>query len=144
VTLYARSKNITASSSEVSYAELDGAEFVFGMQIQKITDEGPVFLRAIFDEENNIVGYEEEPVQVEADSTIISISQVPRAKLIRTTEGLEPTDRGLLAVDENYMTTRPGVFGAGDVVSGAKTVVHAVDAAKKAADAMIRYMESGA
>ena len=144
VTLYARSKNITASSSEVSYAELDGAEFVFGMQIQKISDEGPVFLRAIFDEENNIVGYEEEPVQVEADSTIISISQVPRAKLVRTTEGLEPTDRGLLAVDENYMTTRPGVFGAGDVVTGAKTVVHAVDAAKKAADAMIRYMESGA
>ena len=38
VTLYARSKNVTASSSEVAYAELDGAEFVFGMQIEKITD----------------------------------------------------------------------------------------------------------
>lgn len=39
------------------------------------------------------------------------------------------------------MTTRPGVFAAGDVVTGAKTVVHAVDGAKKAAEAMIRYME---
>lgn len=141
VTLYARSKNVTASSSERSYAELDGAEFVFGMQIEKITDEGPVFRRAIFNEADEIVGYADEPVQVQADSTIISISQVPRRKLARTTDGLALTERGLLAVDENYMTTRPGVFGAGDVVTGAKTVVHAVDGAKKAAEAMIRYME---
>ena len=141
VTLYARSKRVTASSSEVSYTELDGAEFVFGMHIEKITEEGPVFKKAIFDENDQIVGYEEEPVQVHADSTIISISQVPRKKLARTTEGLELTERGLLEVDENYMTTRPGVFGAGDVVTGAKTVVHAVDGAKKAAEAMIRYME---
>ena len=141
VTLYARSKNVTASSSEVSYAELDGAEFVFGMQIEKITDEGPVFRRAIFDNNNKISGYEETPVQVQANSTIISISQVPRRKLVRTTDGLNLTDRGLLAVDDGYMTTRPGVFAAGDVVTGAKTVVHAVDGAKKAAEAMIRYME---
>ena len=74
VTLYARSKNVTASSSEVSYAELDGAEFVYGMQIQEITEQGPVFRRSIFDEEDRVIGSEEELIQVEADSTIISIS----------------------------------------------------------------------
>ena len=141
VTLYARSKNVTASSSEVSYAELDGAEFVFGMQIEKITDEGPMFRKAIFDENDQIVAYEEEPVQIHVDSTVISISQVPRAKLVRTTDGLDAGERGTLTVDENYMTTRPGVFAAGDVVTGAKTVVHAVEGAKKAAEAMIQYME---
>ena len=142
VTLYARSKNVTASSSEVSYTELDGAEFVFGMQIQKITDEGPVFSKAIFDENDKIVGFEEEPVQVQADSTVISISQVPRGKLVRTTDDLTADENGTLIVDEEYMTTRPGVFAAGDVVTGAKTVVHAVDGAKKAAAAMIRWMEN--
>ena len=142
VTLYARSKNVTASSSEVAYAELDGAEFVFGMQIEKITDEGPVFKKAIFDGNDQIVGYEDEPVQVHADSTIISISQTPRRKLVRTTDGLEAGDGGRLIVDENYMTTRPGVFAAGDIITGAKTVVHAVDGAKKAAEAMIRYIDS--
>ncbi len=142
VTLYARSKNVTASSSEVSYAELDGAEFVFGMQIQKITEEGPVFLKAIFDENDKIVGFEDEPVLMPADSTVISISQVPRGKLVRTTDGLDADEHGTLIVDENCMTTRPGVFAAGDVVTGAKTVVHAVDGAKKAAEAMIRYMEA--
>ncbi|MBR1457688.1 MAG: NAD(P)-dependent oxidoreductase [Oscillospiraceae bacterium] len=142
VTLYARSKHVTASSSEVSYAELDGAEFVFGMQILEITDDGPVFARAVFNEEDEVVGYEEEPVQIHADSTVICVSQVPRAKLVRTTVGLDAGERGTLTVDENYMTTREGVFAAGDVVTGAKTVVHAVEGAKKAAEAMIRYMEA--
>ena len=96
---------------------------------------------SVFDENNRVIGYEDELIQVEADSTIISISQVPRAKLARTTEGLEIGANGLLPVDENCMTTRPGVFGAGDVVTGAKTVVHAVEGAKRAAEAMVRYME---
>ena len=77
-----------------------------------------------------------------ADSTVISISQVPRGKLVRTTSGLEAGERGTLTVDENFMTTRPGVFAAGDVVTGAKTVVHAVQDAKLAAQAMMRYMEA--
>lgn len=142
VTLYARGNEIAASSHEVSYATLDGAEFVFGMQIDSINEKGPVFKKTILDEEESIIGEEEELIQVEADSTIISISQGPRKKLIRTTFGLEGSDKGLLIVDDNYMTTKPGVFAAGDVITGSKTVVHAVDGAKKAAEAMIQYMEN--
>ncbi|MBR0094744.1 MAG: NAD(P)-dependent oxidoreductase [Synergistaceae bacterium] len=141
VTLYAMGKEIAASSHEVAYAKLDGAEIETGMQVQEITDRGPVFKRTIYGENDEIIGTEDELIQVEADSTIISISQVPRAKLVRTTSGLMAGDNGLLIVDENYMTTREGVFAAGDVVTGAKTVVHAVEGAKKAAEAMIRYME---
>ena len=79
-------------------------------------------------------------MQVRADATVIAVSQVPRHKLVHTTDGLELTENGLLAVDENYMTTRPGVFGAGDVITGAKTVVHAVEGAKRAAEAIDRYL----
>ena len=141
VMLFSRDNTIAASSNEVSYARLDGAEFIFGKQIHHITEEGPVFQNAIMDENGNVTGYADELELVEADSTIISISQVPRTKLVRTTDGLESTEGGVLIVDENYMTTRPGVFAAGDVVTGAKTVVHAVEAAKTAAQAMMRYME---
>lgn len=140
VTLYAMGKEIAASSSEVAYAELDGAEIQTGMQIQEITEKGPVFKRTIYGENDEIIGAEDELIQVEADSTIIAISQIPRGKLVRTTSGLTAAENGLLIVDDNYMTTRLGVFAAGDVVTGAKTVVHAVDGAKKAADSMIRYM----
>ncbi len=140
VTLYAMGKEIAASSSEVAYAELDGAEIETGMQIQEITEKGPVFKRTIYGENDEIIGAEDELIQVEADSTIIAISQIPRGKLVRTTSGLTAAENGLLIVDDNYMTTREGVFAAGDVVTGAKTVVHAVDGAKKAAASMMRYM----
>ena len=141
VTLYARGTRAAASSHEISYAQLDGAEFVFGKEIRRITEQGPVFSNSILDENGKAIGFEEEEEQVEADSTIISISQGPRRKLIRTTVGLEGSDRGLLIVDENGMTTKPGVFAAGDVTTGSKTVVHAVEGAKIAAMGMIRYME---
>lgn len=120
VTLYARGTRAAASSHEISYAQLDGAEFVFGKEIRRITEKGPVFSNSILDENGKAIGFEEEEEQVEADSTIISISQGPRRKLIRTTVGLEGSDRGLLIVDENGMTTKPGVFAAGDVTTGPK------------------------
>ena len=141
VTMYARGTRVAASSHEVEYTKLDGAEFAFGYAIQSINEKGPVFKKSILDEEGKVIGTEDELIQIEADSTIISISQGPRRKLIRTTLGLEGGDNGLLIVDENYMTTKEGVFAAGDVISGSKTVVHAVDGAKKAAEAMIKYME---
>lgn len=140
VTLYAMGKEIAASSSEVAYAKLDGAEIETGMQVQEITERGPVFKRTKYGENDEIIGTEDELIQTDADSTIISISQIPRAKLVRTTSGLLAGDNGLLIVDENYMTTKRGVFAAGDVVTGAKTVVHAVDGAKKAAEAMKKFM----
>lgn len=141
VTLYARGRHSSASSSEREYAQLDGAQFVFGKQIWKITEKGPVFKTSIFDENNKVVGYEDGLEQVEADSTVISISQVPRREFASSTEGVDSSENGMILVDENMMTTRTGVFAAGDVVTGAKTVVHAVEGAKKAADSMIRFME---
>ncbi|MBR0104111.1 MAG: FAD-dependent oxidoreductase, partial [Firmicutes bacterium] len=107
----------------------------------KITPEGPVFKIAVFDEKGNVTGYEDSLLQVKADSTILAVSQAPKNKLINTTEGLKANGRGLLITDENCMTTCEGIFGAGDVVHGSNTVVAAVDEAKKAAEAMMRYME---
>ena len=142
VTMYAKADRVAASANEVSYAQLDGAELETGMQIQAINESGPVFKRAIRDESGAIVGYDDKLIQVRADATVIAVSQVPRHKLVHTTDGLELTENGLLAVDDNYMTTRPGVFGAGDVITGAKTVVHAVEGAKRAAAAIARYLSA--
>ena len=141
VTLYAVGKAVTASSSEMSYAMLEGAEVVYGKAIASITPQGPVFKTAVFDEKDEIVGYEPEEEQVDADATIICISQGPKNKLILTTAGLQGSDEGLLITNDRHMTTREGVFAAGDVVHGPKTVVHAVEEAKKAAAAMMDYME---
>lgn len=142
VTLYARSKHISASSQELAYAKLEGAEFVFGKAIEAFNEKGPLFRQTIFDEDDNVIGYEETVEQVYADSVIISISQGPKNKLILTTEGLLGNEKGFLITDETGMTSCDGVFAAGDVVHGSKTVVHAVVEAKKAAWSMIDYMQN--
>lgn len=143
VMLFARGKNASASSHEMSYAKLDGAEFIFGKQITRITPEGPMFKTSIFDENDKIIGLEDDEELVHADSVIIAASQRPKDKLILSTEHLQGTAKGLLVVDENNMTTHPGVFAAGDVITGPLTVVHAVEDAKKTARAMMEYMEKG-
>ena len=141
VMLFERGGKSPASEHERQYAELDGAEFFFGKAIRRISPDGPVFSDSILDEEGRFVGMADNEEQVQADTVIIAINQGPKNKLVNTTHGLKASERGLLIVDENSMTTRPGVFAAGDVVHGSLTVAHAVEGAKKAADAMMRYME---
>lgn len=140
VTVYARSRHISAIDDEVELTELDGAEIVCGKAICAIDDSGPVFETAIFDEDNNVVGYEEELDHASANTVVIAASQVPKDKLVLTTGGLETDHRGLLSVDECGMTTVPGVFAAGDVVNGPLTVVHAVAGAKLAVEGMTTYL----
>ena len=142
VMLFSRDNSATASSHEMSYATLDGTELVYGKQIVRIEPEGPVFKNSVLDENGQVVGYEESEELIPADSVVIAISQRPKDKLILSTEHLEGNAKGLLIVDENNMTTVPGVFAAGDVVTGPMTVVHAVSAAKQTAEAMERYLES--
>ena len=142
VMLFQRSAKATASDHELEYARLDGAEFYTGRSIQRITPEGPVFKKTVLDDQGRPAGVEGEDELIPADTTIIAINQRPKDKLVNTTHGLQANERGLLIVDGNNMTTRPGVFAAGDVVHGSLTVVHAVDDAKNAAESMMRYMET--
>lgn len=141
VVLFSRDNTSTASSHELSYAQLDGVELVYGKQVVRIQMEGPVFRTSILDEQGQVVGYEDGEELFPANSVVIAVSQRPKDKLILSTEHLEGTAKGLLVVDGNYMTTREGIFAAGDVVTGPLTVVHAVAEAKEAAMAMMRYME---
>ena len=143
VMMFQRGNKSPASEHERQYAQLDGAEFFFGKSIQRITPKGPVFRNSVLNEQGRPVGVEGEEELVPADTVIIAINQGPKDKLVNTTHGLEATERGLLKVDENNMTTRAGVFAAGDVVHGSLTVVHAVEDAKRAAAGMMRYMENG-
>lgn len=140
VTLYSNWGGTSANTDEVELAQLDGAQIVYGKSIESIDDEGPVFRNSILDDEGKVVGISDETEHVTCDSVIICVSQVPKDKLLLTTKGLAATDKGTLVVDENCMCTVPGVFAAGDVVSGPKTVVHAVAGAQRAVEGMKRYL----
>ncbi|MBQ7515339.1 MAG: NAD(P)-dependent oxidoreductase [Schwartzia sp.] len=140
VTVYSREATVAASPRELDYTLADGASVEYGMDVQKIADEGPVFIRRTFDEEGKVTS-ESAPVLIPADSTIIAVSQRPKDKLVSTTTGLSVNDRGLLAVDENGQTTREGIFSGGDVVTGPWNVVQAVKSAKRVADNIAAYLD---
>lgn len=55
---------------------------------------------------------------------------------------LDTGPSGLIEVDEDMMTSIPGVFAGGDVVSGGGLVVDAVAHGRRAAIAIARYLES--
>jgi glutamate synthase (NADPH/NADH) small chain len=140
VTLYSNWGGTSANTDEVELAQLDGAKIIYWKSIESIDDGGPVFRNSILDDEGQVVGLSDETEHVNCDSVIICVSQVPKDKLLLTTKGLAATDRGTLVVDENCMCTVPGVFAAGDVVSGPKTVAHAVAGAKHAVAGMMDYL----
>ncbi|SFR75047.1 NAD(P)-dependent oxidoreductase [Anaeromicropila populeti] len=141
VTLFERNQTAAASQRELSYAILDGANVEYCKETVEITEEGPVFQTLTFDEEGNVTGISEDKKLVKADSTIISISQRPKNKIVLTTDGLETTKEGLLKTNEKGATTRSGIFASGDVVAGAKTVVEAVAFSKIVADEMDAYIQ---
>ena len=141
VHVFCRRNQAAASLRELEYAVADGVEMHYGARPVEITDEGVVYQQATFDENNEVTGLSE-PKLFRADSVVIAASQGPKDKIVNTTTGLAVTDRGLLAADEEGRTSRPGIFGSGDVVSGARTVVEAVRHSKDVARAMDEYLQT--
>ena len=141
VIITVRSDKFNASKEEKEYAEIEGAQFIFNKQPVEITDEGVLFADTVCDENHRVISVSDKPELMRADSVMICISQHPSILILTQTEGLELNERGLVKIDENGATSRPGLFAAGDVVRGAKTVVEAAETAKRVAFAMDNYLQ---
>jgi len=64
--------------------------------------------------------------------------------LTRTTPGLELNKWGYIQIDDNRMTSIPGVFAGGDIVRGAATVILAMGDGKDTAASIDRYLQGTA
>ena len=80
--------------------------------------------------------------EIDVDAVIISIGTIPNPLIKSTTEGLETTSKGCIVADEVGQTSRKGVFAGGDAVTGAATVILAMEAGKKAAAAIDEYIKN--
>ena len=76
------------------------------------------------------------------DTVIVAIGQNPNPLLPRVTPGLKANKDSTISVDKNFMTSIPGVFAGGDIITGADTVISAMAAGKKAAVAIDKYIKS--
>lgn len=70
------------------------------------------------------------------DTVIMALGTSPNPLIRSTTPGLDTNQKGCLIVNEESMTTRAGVYAGGDAVTGAATVILAMGAGKKAAEAI--------
>ena len=78
---------------------------------------------------------------LDVDTVIMSLGTSPNPLIRSTTPGLETNKKGGIIVDENEMSTRENVFAGGDAVTGAATVILAMGAGKKAAEAIDRKLQ---
>ena len=78
---------------------------------------------------------------LDVDTVVMSLGTSPNPLIRSTTPGLDTNRKGCLIVDENEMTTREGVFAGGDAVTGAATVILAMGAGKKAAEAIHNFIQ---
>nr|WP_320133130.1 NAD(P)-dependent oxidoreductase [uncultured Holophaga sp.] len=133
---------MAALEEEIEMARMDGVKFLYNRATQEILEEGLRVARTVAgDPQWSLVPDSEELLA--ADSVIIAISQGPRDAIAATTTDLGRTAQGLLATDGSGRSSRKGVFGSGDVVSGARTVVQAVKLSKQVAEAIEAYVLRG-
>jgi formate dehydrogenase (NADP+) beta subunit len=143
-----------ADAEEVEDAREEGVNFYFLTQpIEIISQEGKLAglkcLRMELGEPDYTgrrrpVPVEGSEFEIEADTLIPAIGQKTALGFISPTDNVAITRRETLQVDpQTMMTTRPGVFAAGDAVSGPLTVVHGLAGGKRAAHMIHQYVTTG-
>jgi glutamate synthase (NADPH/NADH) small chain len=79
--------------------------------------------------------------QLDVDTVIYALGTTANPIIAQTTPGLKVNRWGYIEIDEKTgMTSFPGVFAGGDIVTGAATVILAMGAGKRAAKGMLEYM----
>ncbi|MGD9504958.1 MAG: NAD(P)-binding protein [Syntrophobacteraceae bacterium] len=151
--VYRRTRSeMPAHEEEVHQAEEEGVRLVLlTVPIEVRGEEGKVSaLRCLRAE----LGQPDEkgrqrPVPIEGsdhdlpvDVIISAIGQTVNTKGLDDLPEMKWTKRKTIAANAITMeTTQPGVFAAGDVVSGPATVVEAIGGGKRAAEAIDRYLQ---
>jgi len=128
-------EQMPAERIEKEHAKIDGVKFNLFKSPLEFTEEG-IKYETTNPEEEKTQGFED------ADSVLIAISQTARDLIVKNNAGLSLGENGLLESDEDGRTAREGGFASGDVVTGARTVVEAVNFSKKVAVAIEEYIDT--
>jgi homotetrameric NADPH-dependent glutamate synthase len=79
--------------------------------------------------------------EMEVDTVVYALGTSANPIIAQTTPGLTTNKWGYIETDEQTgMTSLPGVFAGGDIVTGAATVILAMGAGRRAAQGMLEYM----
>ncbi|MBU8911381.1 MAG: FAD-dependent oxidoreductase [Desulfobacterales bacterium] len=149
---YRRSRTqMPADIEEVEQAEEEGIEFAFLTIPKKIIGENDIItgldcLKAELIKKKGSDRLAPVPIlgkdfTIKADAVISAIGQYVDDDGMEVFDKMNWTRRGTIEVNHASMeTTMPGVFAAGDAVSGPATVIEAIGGGKRAAESIDRYL----
>jgi glutamate synthase (NADPH/NADH) small chain len=142
---------LPARAEEVHHAEDEGVQFHFlTAPVEVIGNEkrwvaGLKCLRMKLGAPDESGRARPEPIPgsefiLPCDVVVVAIGTRANPLLTSTCPDLKLNRHGNIVVDENGMTSVPGVFAGGDIVRGAATVILAMGDGKKAAQSMDDYL----
>ncbi len=139
-------EEVTASKAELDLAVIDGVSMIYYANTVKIESDGIIVEPVIKNEnEDGSVTYtcdSENPYKIPATSVIIAVGQGAQTNIKENDSKIDTNDKGLVITNNTGATSRPGVFAAGDIVSGPKTVVEAVQFTKQVAEEILSYCKA--
>ncbi len=115
-----------------SFLRITGTDKVAGVELQKVD-------KFYFDENRRAVIelVEGSKHEVPVDNVIFAVGQKPEGT---ASMGLELTHGPYIQANEKLETSMEGVYAAGDVVTGTKSVIAAIAAGRTAAEEMDKYL----
>jgi len=157
IMLYRRDeKTIIRNTTEEEYTEAveEGVEFIFYSSIQEIRDDNGKIKSLLVNKfelvpdpnggRAQLVKIEGADMEIECDYLIPAVSQALDTQILPEDWNLEMTSWNSIQTNgKDYMTSRPGIFAAGDCEYGPMTIVNAVGQARRAASVISRYIYDG-
>jgi NADPH-dependent glutamate synthase beta subunit-like oxidoreductase/NAD-dependent dihydropyrimidine dehydrogenase PreA subunit len=149
--LYRRGRaEMPAQPEEVEAAEHEGVAIVFEAAVTEVkgSDNGISSIRYISQRqtgkfEGGRAVYEPIPGSdraIDAATILVAVGEEPDPSILPAGAGIETSGFSGIVADAGQATGRKGVFAGGDVVSGAKTIIHAVGAGRRAAGSIHEYL----
>lgn len=149
--IYRRTLNeMPAGKVEVEEAESEGVkiryltapvEFLGKGKVEKVRCVNMQFV-ADGSRRRRLVPVENSEFDIKADVVILAIGYNPKTDTIKDIELISGKKGTIVVKDETGVTNIKGVFAGGDVVSGPMSVIDAIAAGKRAADAIHRYLRN--
>ena len=146
-------KEMPARDEEIENAKPEGLKFRLLTQPVKILSDKNDFARGLECIKMELGSPDESgrrrPVPIkdsnfilDVDTVIVAIGQQPNPLIGKVTSNLKINPNGTIWVDDDLMTSIPGVFAGGDIITGADTVISAMGAGKKAARGIDRFIKT--
>jgi NADPH-dependent glutamate synthase beta subunit-like oxidoreductase/Pyruvate/2-oxoacid:ferredoxin oxidoreductase delta subunit len=149
--LYRRGRaEMPAQAEEVEAAEHEGVKILFEAAVTEVkggakgvTSVTYVSQRPTGKFEGGRAVYEPIPGSnrdIDTATILVAVGEEPDPSILPKGAGIETSGFFGIVADSGQATGRKGVFAGGDVVSGAKTIIHAVGAGRRAAGSIHEFL----